>query len=401
MKKREDVGLEYIKRLGVRGCRDNRAVYNSLVDAYGKKQADEIAKMLEVAEKMESLNVFPTVEENLKLIKLYIGGIEADKFRALANFLDNNVGMIGQKILVVGAGYGLMLPFLSDKFSDATLYVLDSKTQKQAIAEEVVKEFELNNIEFISENLEDIEKESFDAVIVKDSIYGLMENELYDAKFKMLYEQVESYDKCLQYAADLISSKIKPYGFLVVMEEHEPTPDALGLLYALNSVNCGIVTSTYNSIEYKLLDRKGSLQCFAAQKGGQADKLDIDNLWSESLHISSNDNEFTETQAELMLENFHGEVIEGYFLVDKFFEKQSKFAIYECRQNKDLILYYFNMFDSSYLGFYSKDIINEIKSDMNDRVSTFEKTGCTKKAFKLVGNQELIQIEKGDLSLKK
>ena len=66
-----------------------------------------------------------------------------------------------------------------------------------------------------------------------------------------------------------------------------------------------------------------------------------------------------------------------------------------------MILYYFNMFDSSYLGFYSKDIINEIKSDMNDRVSTFEKTGCTKKAFKLVGNQELIQIEKGDLSLKK
>ncbi len=401
MKKKVDIGLSYIKELGITTERDNKGIYNSLVARYGKANADEIASDIETMEKMNSISVFKTACENLELTKIYYGGIYADKIRKYANWLDSNVGMIGQNILLYTGGFGLEIPFIADKFRDDAITVLMENEQRRRVAEELLKQQNISNVTFTDKKLEDLEEKSFDAVITLDAVYQEEQIELYDADYKLLFEQVESHKNCFELIARRLTRLMRPMGFLIVMEEANPTPATLGFLYALNDIPCGPVATTVDYPYAKVLDEEHALQCFAAQYMVPADKIDMDNAWSASLHIDRNDNEFTETQAELMLENFHGDLIEGSFLVNDKFEKQAKFAIYHCRQDEGLLLYYFRMFDSSYLGFYSKEIMDQIKSDMDERIHTFEQTGCKRKKFKLVGNQELLMVEKGDLSLGK
>ena len=337
--RKTDAGLEYIKRIGFERIRGQYGLQYRLEKYFGKEKAH---LLLDKRHKIEdgSIEFYEFKNSDPLLSKAFSEAYDEDIIRKACNYVSEHKEHFGKTILEVGCESGYMTGFLAETFPEAKIVSIDRSSAALNNAKERLSKSNITNVEFINCSLGEVE-EQFDTVFCMRTI---QENLKGDSPFygeAFLY-QCEKYAEETEEYTDLLLSRIKETGNLVVFERVGHNPLMCGWLLKLNEKSCGIDFDTYEEIEVEEAGTTNTFQAFVCQKGNSVETQDIFDLWYEAMDIDfEGQTELDGWLALAYLSDNAGDLVRGVKVVDNDEKTIGRFAVFTDCDDESLFYYLF------------------------------------------------------------
>lgn len=338
MKKKEDPGLKYIRKLGISISKSAENSLKEISDKCGSDVHDEYKKYLN-SETPGFFSVnYSGKNGNYDTAMIFTGGMDADIIRKLCNHLEKNTGYIGKNILEVGCENGFLTGFLAEAFPESSITAIDLCEENVANTKKNLEKFDAGNVNVTCCGLDGVEG-SFDTVIASRVIY-----ENYDGEENTdplpLSLQIEDGRKKLSAFVEKLAEKTAEGGHIFSVSYTEPGALNAAFMYDLAEKGAGVLTDTVEVIKARSFNEETPLYVFFARKGLRIAEDEIRNLWTDSLEINEDADRLMNASADLVLERTRGALIEGYYFIRENGEKAGSAALYESAAEDGKLLNY-------------------------------------------------------------
>ena len=345
-KKQTDIGSAYLEEIGFAPFFDKRGMKNRWEKLFGEKKAKQLHTKFK---KLEggSQEFYEFKNSDPELSKSFSEFYDMEILKNACNFIDAYQKYFGKTILEVGCDTGIMSCFLAKTFPGSRIISIDMNPSGITLAKARAEKMELNNIEFITCGLNEIE-EQFDTVF---SMRTMHEN--YADSNLSIYEpfsyQVNEFEKLTHDYAQQLTSHIHENGFLCSFERIGHDALFYAWLSELNRCGCGVLPETYAEINCTEANTQNTFQTFVSQKGKEGSPDEIKRLWFGSLIEFSNEiRKLPEFYGLAYLEEHAGALIRGIRMYDEI-GLAARVAVFTDRGDPSLLYY---LYCGGELGFY-------------------------------------------------
>lgn len=344
MKRKDDAGLAYLKKINVSSVRSAHQIYNDLVRICGKERTREYLDTLRELENngdRQAFYEYKNAEPDIALI--YTGEYDADILRKTCNYIAEHIECFGTKILDVGCDCGLMSCFLAYTFPESEVFAIDRGGNGLEIGKQIAEKLGLSNISFQKALLSDLDKDAYDTVF---SMRLLQENRMDDDRDPVLWplmrQAEEYYLPVVSDWAVKLSEPLKDGGTLVCVDRCERDPLFLGWWMALDSAGLRLIEDSCHELECTEVGEETRLLAFAAYKGLEIESYGIEKLYKiwKGEFLQRTQEHYQGWEAEAMLKEFSNEMICGYLLKDRNGTPVGKYAVLTIRENSDSLMRY-------------------------------------------------------------
>ena len=371
--KGDDIGSKYLRQLGIRPPGSSKSLYLQFSRRYGEIPGR--GKLTALYRKIEESETNPDYlrqfyemkNEDLDGALIFNGGYQGDAYRQLCNWIIGNHDVFGKRILDAGCECGVMSCFLAMAFPNAEITAIDRSPNAIAAARELAARLEVENIRFICGELDSLRGQQFDTVV---SLRMLQENcdlsgvlSRYDL---LLYEARRFAENNAPYAA-LLAELTAEGGYLVSGERCDVDPVLLGWMLQLNRCRLTPMIGGYTELKCKEMENEGRMQVFIAQKLDRAEDHDVYQFWC-SCQVLQKDkvghNQYFGWYADMMLQNYHGERIDGFLMEDDKGTAILVYSLWTMRGRPEEILLYQAMGDEHIASLFPANRKEEIRREI-------------------------------------
>lgn len=247
----EDVGLEYINRIGFKNRAGVDSMAVELLKLYGENKTRELFdRRSNIPD--GGVEFYDFKNQNINISTVISECYDADTIRQMCNYLYENRDYIKGRVLEIGCESGYMTGFLAMYFPNIEITAIDRSAAAVAIAKERMEKWGIKNVRFQVADVADVE-EQFDTVI---SLRVIRENDP-DNLGKGVFDgddaiyQVFWYMMQWQTFANGYGKLLGPRSHLITIERIPLSPMIFGWYYALNNCKCGLIKETYKNLYCK------------------------------------------------------------------------------------------------------------------------------------------------------
>lgn len=400
MKRKPDVGLEFIQKIHFQRRPGRYAVSDELLRRYGREETMKFFKTWDGLEDA-SKEFYELKNQNLDISTIITEHYDNEIIRQFCNYLYDNKEYIRGEVLDIGCESGFMTAFLAMYFPDIHITAIDRSERAIAVARERLEKLGITNVQFRVAEINDID-EQYDTVI---SMRTLAENidvdvvqwEIFDGadfeyQFRRNKEEVQSY-------ADTIRRRLKDNAHLISIERIQISSEMYGWLAAFNDNNCGYIPDTFKYIRCKEAEDEGFFTAFVANNGTARDDEDLRQFVMDVLKNAKDDHNgwISRTSCKgwpaiIYFFDHKGECIADNFIIENVGDHLNcvgRFAAYYDKDDPN-ILYYIEVVDSYYTT--RLDVMNsrqskEAAAKIEMRTRTQENNGYKRGSeWPIVGN---------------
>ncbi|MBP3262727.1 class I SAM-dependent methyltransferase [Pseudobutyrivibrio sp.] len=253
MKKKKDIGLEYINKLGINYERTIKAIEEKTRNKYGKDKGQQLINSLCEANNKSidymEYNRILASQENFA--NTWQGSVDANFVRAACNYIYSNKDQFGDNILEVGCGFGFLTCFLSQLFPDKQITSIDIDKSCIKVAKENTERLGCQNVSFIVGDVNTISS-TFDTIFISRVVHEVAE---YNAKFNFNENPfliMDNVSERLNPFTDSIIKKLSYDGVIISIDKTYRNPLYLAWLKSLSNSNYFLDIDTHTVIEVPL-----------------------------------------------------------------------------------------------------------------------------------------------------
>ena len=256
MKKKRDIGLEYISRFGINYERTHNAQEEKVLKALGKDLGQQIITDIHEIlfnDKVDDWQAKYTkiLASQPNLANIWQGSCDANYVRAACNYISSNKDCFGDNIIEVGCGFGFITCFLSQLFPDKQITSIDIDPSCVTVAKANAERLGCQNVNFIVGDLNSVSSK-FDTVFISRVIH-----------------EVAGYTDCFNYnenpflIMDYVANKLAPFthsivncleddGSIISIDKTYRNPLYLAWIKSLSTVGYYLELNTHDFIEVPL-----------------------------------------------------------------------------------------------------------------------------------------------------
>ena len=385
--KRRDAGLEHVLQLGISAFKNDKDIVNELSRKYGQKEGARLAQeLLEDVEEGGRVS-YEKKNRDYDLAMLLSGGYDANIVRAACNWLAKNKIAFGQNILEIGCDCGFMTCFMAAMFPERHFVTIDRNNAAIEIARKNSLKFGLKNIDFICIEAADLPAGKFDTVISMRTLFENSDRENIREHCEQLMVQAGAYAEKFDAYAKLLSRLVKEEGTIITLEQMGTDAAFLGWLKSLHDSDFGVNFVSCKQLTVQENEKDVPYQALVAYKGKTNQWEDLYAFWESGLGIAPGESVFHGWAADALVQNSCCGVIEGYFITDKDNNDVGKGAIYET-EYPETVMYYFYNGEERFLGVYDRAGLDQIRTDLQEKIETNRKIGFLEVPFTMQDGKE-------------
>jgi SAM-dependent methyltransferase len=335
MKRKKDIGLQHIQKLGIRQPRSGK----KFIDELEKQFGDEKLTALDTFEE-RNIDYYQHKNQDYDFAMSYSGGFDADIIRHVCNWIDKHKECFGKRVLEIGCDCGFMTTFLSYEFPDSEIVSIDRSQNGIIIAKRNVELFNGTNVEFKCCDVAELDAE-FDTVF---SLRTVQENRQ-DRILKNFYNDwrkcSDEFVTIVASYSDTIRSTLKKDGILISIERMNVDPLFLGWLKALNSHGVSTDPNMIEVLTAKELDVENTFPIIIGnKKESPVETAILEDKWLQLLDFYPKNNIWDGWSALVAVQEKAGDLIDGYEAINKKSgEIVGKIAYYSLVDNQDAYLF--------------------------------------------------------------
>ena len=207
---------------------------------------------------------------------------DSDYIRNICNWISDNRGLFGKRILDVGCDCGLITCFVAEYFPEAEVVGIDRSSKAVECAKELSKRLALRNVTFLHIDANSY-NETYDTVI-----YSRVTQENFDEKdvsvFDTFFNTSEFYKQQVGALIEKVSSLLAENGSLISFEMVDLNPLCYAIIRTIVNNNC-LITGMDKMI-YTELDEPRSVRVIVSKKEGYEEYREFaDNLKKATIAI--------------------------------------------------------------------------------------------------------------------
>lgn len=372
MKKKPDIGLEYLQRIHFKRYKYLEDAERELDKIYGRGEGNSIMEDLFAAEGEPTLYDIKNTDINISTI---ISGLyDSDIIRHFANYLYAHKDIICGDILEIGCESGIMTGFLAMYFPEVKITAIDRSPKAVEIARLRLKQWNIKNVEFRVADIFNI-TDKYDTVISLRTAHENYDDDNYIFIGDALPDLMRTYREQFQPYAAAVSRVIKEDGHLISIERMTASPLPYGWIAALNDNGCAFNLGSFQYMYPVEGVSTAHLTAFTADKKGPVDEnIPIQFMLDSMLHTqntvsSTAGNRFYGWNAIAYFELHKGECLADSLIIDPTGDKVGRFAAYLDRDDPNTIvnLAVINTVDNTGLGTLSIKEKDRILSDIEEQ----------------------------------
>lgn len=372
MKKRNDLGLEHVLKLGIRAARDGRGILNELAKEYGRDIArKKLDAIFEVAEKDGKEQMYEVKNAEYNLAMIFSGCYDADIVRKTCNWIAEHKEYFGDTILEIGCDCGFMTTFLGTMFPEKHITAIERSKNGIEIARKNAERFGLNNIEFLNVDAFDLRDRVFDTVFSMRTMQENGSSAEPEDPANELIPQAEIFTRKKSPYAVTLSELVKDGGHLVSIERLNRNALFLAWLQALNDAGMRHHLDAYSEIQCVEVGDDTTLEAMVFSKGDTSGVdvfMEFMNCVAQSLDTGAA--QYVGWDAKIMYEATGGPMVRGYEITDMRNHAILRVAVKVHKYDDTCLLLYQNNNGNVHIGYHDisqKDrILEEIMSSLED-----------------------------------
>lgn len=366
----DDVGLEYLNRIGFQNRKGTDAMALELVKLYGEKKAmalfDERSKVPD-----GSVEFYEFKNQDIGVSAVISECYDADTLRQMCNYLYENREYIKGRVLEIGCESGYMTGFLATYFPDVEITAIDRSANAVAIAKERMEQWGIKNVRFLVADVADIE-EQFDTVL---SLRVMRENDpdnlgegVFDGDDILC--QVFCYMIQWQPFAGAYGRLLGQGSHLITIERIPLSPQIFGWYCALNGSGCGLIKETYENLYCKEVGETAYYSAAVLKGSVEDDMRETLQCMMDSLKNADDEFNFNHIEdghmkgwpAIAFFDSNKGDCIEDIMVVGDDDMAVGRFAAYIDAADPTAVLYLevYNDFTQMQLGRFDISIKDEV-----------------------------------------
>lgn len=407
MKKKKDVGLEYVQELGLQPLKSLNAVLTKLTQVIGKEKAEAICNFIDGrAVENEATNedynkkFYDLKNQDYETAFIVTGGFDAHIIRNVCNWIDSHRDCFNGTILEIGCDIGIISCFLARAFPNSKIVSIDHYEKSIKIAKELADKLGINNIEFKCLDAKDL-NEKFDTVFSCRTVHENFPT--IDENHNQLYFQFASQfaDLTNQYAG-VLSNLVSDDGTLITIERMAENPLLLGWLLSLNTNGLGADIDNMNQIKCRESDSDSVFYAIISNHKNDIHDSEVFQSYCNHFIEDSTNAQAFGWAGELWLQCLHGEYLEGYTVFDPMNNNIARLMLWKKKDDPTAILYKIknNIQERDELDILDISQMENIKRDIALFINYCLKNSCS--VYKVEYNEKCDSISIGSkiLSIK-
>lgn len=244
MKRKDDAGLQYVKKFGFQVIRSINSLAIMFEKTLGKEETDKFNNWVDKRANgngsiEDQIAFYDFKNETFKKSLTVSEAFDAVYYRKICNWLNVNRFFLGNKILDVGCDNGIVTCFLASMLPEAEIVGIDRSKNAISIAEQVAKFLNLKNVKFIHSSLEKYDGTNFDTVISfrvsQEACPNISCNE-----YEMFYNVSKQFRLNFRDYIDSLLKCLKEHGFLITGDMVDLDPYCYGMLSGIVHAGCDI-----------------------------------------------------------------------------------------------------------------------------------------------------------------
>lgn len=387
-KKTTEAGLEYVKKVGIKAAKDRDGIKKELERACGKKEAAAFLDEFKELSSKEDVNSYECKNRDYKTCMIFTGGYDADIIRKCCNWVDENKGAFGKKVLDVGCDCGIMTCFLGLALPESEIVAIDRGENGIKVAGQLAEKLGVTNVRFVEDDLSDFDESGFDTVFTMRTV--LENGRCREDLNKDFLVQVDELRQTLMKFAKLVASKVKDGGNVITIENIGRDTIMAGWLGALYEAGLRGSVEDYKELICKEVGETVDYHAFILKKaaagggpagglaGGGADSAADESGLDFFLKVCDSAGEYRIGEyrgwtAKMVYETQKGELMEGYSVTGSGATLGTVFALYSVKNDPDRILFYQSHEGEVIVQLHPVDKKAEIQESVNSSLDNAKK----------------------------
>ena len=338
----KDVGLHYIKKLGIKPERSAQKIFDKLSQEFGAIEADAYMDSLyDMTDKNKKL-FYKLKNSDYQKSMIFSGAYDADIIRKACNWIECHKECFGETILEVGCDCGFMTPFLATSFPNARIVAVDRNDKAIDIARRNLKKFEVNNVEFFTGDIKLLKGKKFETVF---SMRTVQENrkrryiEHFHDDWKITSDE---FMQVINDYAMLLDTLTAENGTLVSIERMEVDPLFLAWLKSLNRNGFRTDVEDIEQLHVYELDDTHDFPAIIAKRGEPVSDHELEQKWLEMLGYNPDKKQWKNWEALAAANDLSDKLIEGSYVLNEENECVGKMAYFSVKDDPDSLLFLIN-----------------------------------------------------------
>lgn len=369
-----DVGLDYMKKLGVKPARSFNNVISNFQSNAGKQKADVLARLLSARGTQQncSENLYDLKNINLQTALTFNCNVDGDIIRKVCNWVYQHKNDFGKRILEVGCDIGVLSCFLAELFPESHITAIDINSSGIAIAKQLAEKFNIKNVTFLVQDIKEV-TDSFDTVF---SCRTMHENySCIEDPFLMLNDYAALFRASTSPYAQALRTAVAPNGNLISIERCERNPLFLGWLYALMDNGLYLLADTHEELECNEVGDKNYFQAIVADSVSTMDAEQIYNVYCNTYAAEAQNASFYQGWiVPVLLQNSVSKPIVKYEVLDTAGKKMMQYALWELQDDDASIIYH--LYNGTYeMSVHDTKCKSELLAQLEEHSRSFENQG--------------------------
>lgn len=370
-------GVKYLQSINFTPSRGQRGLIRSLTKVFGAEKAETIFDHL-LGIEGRPVDFYEFMNSDPEISRCLSESFDGEILKNECNFISENKKYFGNSILEVGCNNGYITGFLAQLFPDARIVAIDRSTNALRIAKERMMKMGIQNVEFLNCTPEEL-NDKFDTVLSMRTVRENMISEAEPFYGEPLFLQIECYKELTEKYTEALVTRLNENGTLLAFERIQNDALLCGWWFQLNSKKCGPVLETRKKYLCEEADETNEFQAFVAKMGQQNDDVELLHFWYEAIMVDpKGKNELEGWNALVYLQDNAGKLIRGIYVMDRDDEIVGRFAIFEDKDEKDL-LYYLDATGGQKVRMYglNSSRINEAYDRLQQTIAVNVRDGLT------------------------
>lgn len=347
--KKLDEGLKYVLELGLTPARTNDEVKKVLQQKLGREKCDEIIEYIiargedqdkSMHERDKTLDLFYDLKNSSLEASLTITGLfEGDYIRRCCNYMYENRAFFGKTILEVGCDCGILSCFIARMCPEAQILSIDRNESSLRNAKLLADRLGVDNIEFKQMDLQEMNlDDKFETIVSSKVMHENIEDVVEDLSL-LFKSQGNNYCKATEKYAEILTGHLTDNGILFSIERCGKNPLLYGWLLALSKFGWILDSDRYKEIESREVNDLSYFQALVCRKGAASDEDVFKSFYGQFMKDKREDlDEYGGWESKVILAERAKDLIDGYYLFEPNGDKYGKTAIWNDKNNPDLIL---------------------------------------------------------------